>query len=85
MNHSQAVIAAQKCDSLIVEIYGHVPPEQSDKGVRLSHLRWMVRQIPTLSENKAMRWLGYIQGILVGHYGFKLSDMKEISMKAVQE
>lgn len=58
--------------------------ERHDGGKYLYHLRWMVREMHDgMSNNKAMRWLGYIQGVLVGVYGVPLEDMKNLSRDAV--
>lgn len=58
--------------------------EQSKTGRNLSHLRWMVTEIQTFESdrtNKAMRWLGYVQGFLVFNWYCSLDDMKELSAK----
>ncbi|MBB5664715.1 hypothetical protein GGE68_002912 [Rhizobium leguminosarum] len=39
---------------------------QPDPGTSPPHLRWMLRELQTFSdETKAHRWLGFIQGILI--------------------
>jgi hypothetical protein len=57
--------------------------ERSEHGMTIAHLRWMVAEMDNgMSENKAMRWLGYIQGVLVGLYDVPLDDMKEASKRS---
>ena len=42
-------------------------PERSDLDVSYKHLRWMIVQLRSeLDALKAHRWLGYIQGVMVG-------------------
>lgn len=82
MNHQQCVKAANKIRELF--LFGH-DPIQSLEGNNPNHLVWMVEQIPHLTENKAMRWLGYIQGALVWGGIATLSEMKQVSMWAVYD
>ncbi len=51
----------------------------------LGHLAWMCDEannvlIPNGKVEKAMRWLGYVQGVLVARGLFTLSQVKEHSM-----
>lgn len=51
------------------------------------HLAWMVEEMERgLSEGKTMRWLGYIQGVLVTLGIAPLEDMKAFSRtKSIEE
>jgi hypothetical protein len=83
MNIHQAKIAATALDQQFLEpICSRIV--RSDRGRDMPHLRWMVQQIstPGFSEDKAMRWLGYIQGVLVGVYDVPLNTMKKINTEA---
>lgn len=60
--------------------------ERNEEGCTLAHLRWMVQEIGNdMSINKAMRWLGYIQGMLVAMAVVSLHDMKELSKKYAEK
>lgn len=86
MNLAQCRIAAKKIDDELMEPI--CPKIESDRqGKFLSHLRYMVACIhdPAMTENKAMRWLGYLQGMLVGCYGQSLESMKKYNMDAVEQ
>ena len=82
MTLEQALLAARTLDQK------HLAPicskiERDSGGKTLAHLRWMVQEMhQEMSNNKAMRWLGYIQGILVGVYGVSLDAMKDLSRDA---
>ncbi len=49
----------------------------------LSHVRWMCEEIPTLllagRKEKAFRWLGFIQGVLVAEKWFTIDQVKSHS------
>lgn len=83
MNLQQCIAAANDVDArYMAPICGAI--ERSERGLGLPHLRWMVQEISNgMSENKAMRWLGYIQGVLVARYDVPLVEMKHASMRAV--
>ncbi len=82
MTREQAVAAAKEC----VEFLPGTGVARSEYGAGPNHLRWMVEQMEAgMSENKTMRWLGYIQGILVGSYGIEFVAIKDISRRAVEE
>ena len=57
------------------------PPRESADGLSDEHLAWMCVRcldnlIPDDQVGKAMRWLGYIQGVLVSNKRFTLDDVK---------
>lgn len=48
----------------------------------LAHVRWMTHEVQTWGEDhreKAHRWLGFVQGVLVARGLFSLGDVKEHS------
>lgn len=82
MTLEQCLLAARQIDEKYME---GAKIERDEGGKNLYHLRWMVQEMHSnMSKNKAMRWLGYIQGILVGVYGISLEDMKNLSRDAAQ-
>lgn len=82
MNLQQCLAVADRIDKEI--LHPLVDAKRDDKGINLSHLKWMVEQMHgKMSQDKAMRWLGYIQGVLVARYGQDLDYMKQISKEAV--
>lgn len=56
-------------------------PVRDSKGLRLSHLHWMLLELQTgeFSEGKAGRWLGWIQAILTTKAILTLSEAKQIN------
>lgn len=81
MNLEQCLAVAKEIEETYLIPRGAII-EQSPSGRNLSHLRWMVSQMRDgMSENKAMRWLGYIQGFMVFNWYCSLDDMKKLSMK----
>lgn len=81
MTTEEAVTAAQVIDRVYlapVSLYAR----QSEGGINNPHLRWMVEQMPGMAEDKAMRWLGYIQGVLVAQGRSTLSEMKTLNQQA---
>ena len=85
MTREQAIITALEIDKKYLE---DVEIKRSEKGQDKGHLRWMVLQMMSESEmsiNKTMRWLGYIQGVLVAQGHASLDEMKEISRKNSHE
>jgi hypothetical protein len=84
MNLEQCIKAAVQIDS--DHLNPGWPVERSDDGRGVPHLRWMLKQIissPEMSQDKAMRWLGYVQGALVTTGQTTLEQMKEVSRRAV--
>lgn len=59
-------------------------PERDEKGVSLPHAVWLGQQILSarVTGNKAHRWLGWMQCLLVVHGWSTLERMKEASRKA---
>jgi len=50
-----------------IQLMGYPEPVQEDNpGTGWNHLSWMLDQIPSLEFGKACRWLGFVQGILIG-------------------
>lgn len=88
MNQRQAIDVALA----LKKRYFDVPPEREEgsqilEGTAPGHLSWMVDTMLAdegiMSEGKTMRWLGYIQGVLVHAQQATLNEMKEASRKAV--
>ena len=55
------------------------PCQSNDKPTHFGHLAWMCEQAEAFATehcDKAMRWLGYIQGVLVARGYFKLTDVR---------
>ena len=57
---------------------------RSELGRGMSHLRWMCHEcvdkhVPAGDVDKAMRWLGFIQGVLLAVGYFTLEQIKEHS------
>lgn len=83
MNLQQCIAAAKDIDARYLAPNGY-EPARAESGLGRPHLRWMVQQMSAgMSENKAMRWLGYIQGYLVTASIATLDEMKRVNMKAV--
>lgn len=84
MTLDQCLLAARQIDAKYLEpICARI--ERHEGGRCPYHLRWMIQEMHNgMSNNKAMRWLGYIQGILVGVYDVSLDDMKNLSRDASQ-
>lgn len=55
--------------------------QRDPEGRTNKHLRWMVEQMqdPLFTRDKAMRWLGYIQGALVWSGHATLEEMKDLN------
>lgn len=84
MNLDECIRCAEEIDRRFLEPICPRNCKRSEKGTEIWHLRWMISQINVgMSENKAMRWLGYIQGIMVGVYDVPLAEMKELNRKMV--
>lgn len=82
MNLQQALVAVRAIDTLYLAPTG-LESEQRADGLGEAHLRWMVQAMHNnMPEAKVMRWLGYIQGVLVAEGKATLAEMKHISMKA---
>jgi hypothetical protein len=62
------------------------PGERRNDGLGWDHLLWMVDAMadPEMSDAKANRWLGYIQGAMVWSRCATLDEMKEINMRHAQ-
>lgn len=78
MNNDQAKVAMKEIND---KWFVNIKSERSESGNTISHLKWMCEQ-EDLSENKRMRWLGYIQGVLVARGFATLEEMKDISRRA---
>lgn len=55
--------------------------KRSKDGRGIAHARWMLGEIETgdVEGEKAHRWLGYAQAIIVQHYEATLEDVKRIN------
>lgn len=83
MTRAQALIVARQIDKHLATL---AKVERSETGLTLGHLRWMVTQMEAdMSTSKTMRWLGYIQGVLVAWQVYALDEMKEMSRVASSE
>ena len=69
-------------DSL--EYTGSNGPERDIDGGSLAHASWMLHGITMgyVQHEKAHRWLGYAQALIVNHGVASLADMKEINKRA---
>jgi hypothetical protein len=90
MTRDQVVTAAQEIDRVYLEPVSKYA-RQSDTGINNPHLRWMVEQIggrpglvpiAGMTTDKAQRWLGYIQGVLVAQGRASLVEMKQLNKRA---
>jgi hypothetical protein len=83
LNLNQCIVAAKDIDAKYLEPYCDCP-DRGATGLGYAHMRWMVQQIDSgMSQDKAMRWLGYIQGVLVATGEVSLDEMKEANVRAV--
>ena len=59
-----------------------IEPERSEHGRGIAHAGWMLMQIldNEVSGDKAQRWLGYAQGIIVENYYADLEQMRECNV-----
>lgn len=82
MNKEQAIEAAQEIDKRYLQPNCPLQYKTND-GFNMVHIRWMIEEMRRgkMDENKTMRWLGYIQGIMVGRFGVPLEEMKELSTR----
>lgn len=48
----------------VLSHYTRFAVQSDDHPTRYAHLRWMLVQIPTLENDKAHRWLGFVQGVM---------------------
>jgi hypothetical protein len=82
MNKAQAIAAAREVDVILARNCGTAGRDPS--GTTFRHLRWMVAEIEKdeMSEGKTMRWLGYIQGVIVAQGFATLDQMKALSARA---
>ena len=76
--------AAQSLLSLLRETGQYVPPVRERNGKGLAHAIWLLEGIHKeyIEEEKAHRWLGYAQAILVTEDIADLSSMKHVNMVA---
>lgn len=73
---------AVACATALREKYFACRPEPSASGTSAGHLSFMVEKMMAgMSQDKTMRWLGYIQGCLVYSGLATLDEMKEISKR----
>jgi len=66
------------------EIEGQVVAERRPSGKGVEHARWMLNGILSgyVEQEKAHRWLGYAQGIIVGSNAATLDEMKAANKRA---
>lgn len=80
MNKEQAIAVAR---ALSVNYLSQrtIMAHRDKQGYSPQHLQWMVEEIIhyDMSENKTMRWLGYIQGVMVAKGWATLADMKTLN------
>lgn len=81
MTLTDCLAAAKEIDRLYLET-NCLKAERNERGLSYEHLRWMVLEMHNgMSIGKAMRWLGYIQGVLVATAVCTLEDMKNLSKR----
>jgi hypothetical protein len=80
MTRDQALVAALEISQTYLQGERAV---RDPRGISMTHLRWMVEQMTwDMSENKTMRWLGYVQGVLVSRGAATLDEMKDVNKRA---
>ena len=94
MNDQDVIFVASKIQNILsaasTDPDMDVPPEpcaQKDpQGRSYAHLLWMLNgiQLQYITGNKAHRWLGYIQGMLVAHGIVSLDDMKKLNQMSTR-
>lgn len=87
MNYQQCCKAAYLLDKHYLERFFSVKQKSDEDATCGKHLRWMIDQIcsPGFAEDKALLWLGYIQGAMVARYGVPLENMQAVNKKAIEE
>lgn len=62
-------------------------PVEDPEGKSLAHATWMLDLVASreISGDKAQRWLGYAQGLLVMHGKATLGQLKEVNRHVAQE
>jgi len=70
--------------SLINALESEVEAKRDDEGKGLSHAAWMLEGIEKgyIQHEKAHRWLGYIQGLMVTNGVVTLKDVKSINVRS---
>jgi hypothetical protein len=79
MNHEQCLKAARRIRD---EYLPGIIAQRDEAGTQIGHIAWMIEQMDEMSESKAMRWLGYIQGYLVTSGRATLAAMKTVSRES---
>lgn len=70
------------CQELVEQLV--TPVVASEDGAGLPHAAWMLFQIPHMEDvEKANRWLGYAQAILVYEGVFSLQEMRDMTREMV--
>lgn len=82
MTRAQALRVAQQIDDRLKDM---VRVERDPNGLSLAHLRWMIVEMEAMGEAKMMRWLGYIQGVLVAYHIFTLDECREMSRRIAHD
>jgi hypothetical protein len=86
MSPEQVIAACDKYIAKLPTIEGHLDPERCQSSVvdpdsltARKHILWMceqTKQIVTHDLEKAMRWLGFIQGVLWTSQSVTIDEMK---------
>ncbi len=84
MEHEAFVKAVIRNRTLLERDVGRaLTPERGD-GLSLSHLAWMLNQCVGFhregKQEKANRWLGYVQGVMAAYSWASLEELKQANM-----
>lgn len=86
MNLDQVKQAALLVDQRHLEPVSDQVVRDTNRPTYLRHLRWMCKEIQGGMEvSKANRWLGFVQGVLVGVYHIPLDEMKSLNSQVLGE
>ena len=81
MTIEQVKIACIKYDNVLLSTGVTEVYRNGEKGGSLTHLRWVCQEIPKMLEDnkieKAMRWLGFLQGALWALQIIDLETLKD--------
>ena len=78
MTKEQIIQVCQKYEQILID--NEKTKEFSDKNGELSHIKWMVTEIPKYIKEDRMekvhRWLGFVQGVLWCNEIMSIREMK---------
>lgn len=59
-----------------------IPIERDPRGISINHARWMLENLPE-ENDKAGRWLGYAQALMVVHGIMSLEEMRDVTRECI--